>query len=177
MRAEGAAVVIRPVRAADAAPIAAIYNHHVTGTIVTFDETPLDAREMARLIRAATLPWFVVEHLGVLAGYARALPWKTRSAYRHTVESSVYVDPGFQRRGHGRRLYEALLAELRAREVHVVLAGIALPNSPSIALHESLGFAESGVLREVGWKLGRCVDVGYWTLVLSPGRVSPPNRA
>ena len=177
MHADRATVVIRPARAADAAPIAAIYNHHVTGTIVTFDETPLDAREMARLIRAATLPWLVVEDLDALAGYARALPWKTRSAYRHTVESSVYVDPAFQRRGHGRRLYEALLKELVTRDVHCVLAGIALPNPASVALHESLGFRPAGTLPEVGLKFGRWVDVGYWTLVLSPGRASPPKRA
>ena len=119
---------------------------------------------MARRIRAATLPWLVIEEAGVLAGYARASPWKTRPAYRHTVEGSVYVDPPFQRRGHGRRVYEALLAELRGREVHVVLAGIALPNPASIALHESLGFAPSGVMREVGWKFGRWIDVGYWAL-------------
>ena len=81
-----------------------IYNHHVTDTTVTFDETPLEAREMARRIRAATLPWLVIEDTGVLAGYARASPWKTRAAYRYTVESSVYVDAQFQRRGHGRRI-------------------------------------------------------------------------
>jgi phosphinothricin acetyltransferase len=117
---------------------------------------------MARLIRAATLPWLVVEDAGVLAGYARASPWKTRSAYRHTVEGSVYVEPQFQRRGHGRRVYAEMLAELRSRDVHVVLAGIALPNPASIALHEALGFVPAGVMREVGRKFGRWVDVGYW---------------
>ena len=161
-----ARVMIRPVRPKDAAPISAIYNHHVTATVVTFDETPLETREMARRIRAATLPWLVIEDSGAVAGYARAAPWKTREAYRHTVESSVYVDPRCQRRGHGRRLYEALLAALRDRQVHVVLAGIALPNPASIALHERLGFTPCGVMREVGWKFGRWVDVGYWTLVL-----------
>lgn len=119
---------------------------------------------MSRRIRAATLPWLVIEEAGVLAGYARASPWKTRPAYRHTVEGSVYVDSRFQRRGHGRRVYEALLAELRSREVHVVLAGIALPNPASIALHERLGFAPAGLMREVGWKFGRWIDVGYWAL-------------
>jgi L-amino acid N-acyltransferase YncA len=166
MTAEAAPLAIRAVRSTDAERICAIYNHHVTGTIVTFDETPLGTPEMARRVRAATLPWLVIEDSGVVAGYARAAPWKTRDAYRHTVESSVYVDPRFQRRGHGNRLYEALLAELRDRQVHVVLAGIALPNPASIALHERLGFTSCGVMREVGWKFGRWVDVGYWALVL-----------
>jgi len=164
VRPDVPAIGIRAAGARDAARICAIYNHHVTATIVTFDETPLEAREMSRRIRAATLPWLVIEEAGVLAGYARASPWKTRPAYRHTVEGSVYVDSRFQRRGHGRRVYEALLAELRSREVHVVLAGIALPNPASIALHESLGFAPAGLMREVGWKFGRWIDVGYWAL-------------
>jgi phosphinothricin acetyltransferase len=159
--------VIRPVRAADAGPICTIYNHHVTDTVVTFEETPVATDEMARRIRETTQhPWLVVEDEGSVAGYASASTWKTRASYRHTVESTVYVDPRFQRRGHGRRLYEALLAELRARHVHCVVAGIALPNAASVALHESLGFAPAGVLREVGRKFDRWVDVGYWTLVL-----------
>jgi L-amino acid N-acyltransferase YncA len=158
--------VLRAVRPDDAAPICAIYNHHVTDTVVTFEETPVATDEMARRIREATHPWLVVEDEGSVAGYASASNWKTRASYRHTVESTVYVDPRFQRRGHGRRLYEALLAELRARHVHCVVAGIALPNAASVALHESLGFVPAGVLREVGRKFGRWVDVGYWTLVL-----------
>jgi len=166
MTADASPFAIRPARADDAARICVIYNHHVTDTTVTFDETPLEAREMARRIRAATLPWLVIEDTGVLAGYARASTWKTRAAYRYTVESSVYVDARFQRRGHGRRIYEALLAALRRRDVHVVLAGIALPNPASIALHERLGFVHAGVMREVGWKFGRWVDVGYWALVV-----------
>jgi L-amino acid N-acyltransferase YncA len=158
--------VLRAVRPNDAAPICAIYNHHVTDTVATFEETPVATDEMARRIREATHPWLVVEEEGGLAGYASASIWKTRASYRHTVESSVYVDPRFQRRGHGRRLYEALLAELGGCGVHCVVAGISLPNPASVALHERLGFVPAGVLREVGRKFGRWVDVGYWTLVL-----------
>ncbi len=134
--------------------------------MVTFEETAITASEMADRIRAATLPWLVIEEGGAVAGYASASPWKTRASYRHTVETSVYVDPRFQRRGHGRRLYAALLGELRSRGVHAVVAGIALPNPASIALHEALGFVASGTLPQVGRKLDRWIDVGYWTLVL-----------
>jgi phosphinothricin acetyltransferase len=158
--------VVRAVRADDAEAICTIYNHHVTDTVVTFEETPVPADEMARRIRESVHPWLVVEDGGSVAGYASASTWKARASYRHTVESSVYVDPRFQRRGHGRRLYEALLIELRARGVHCVLAGIALPNPASVALHERLSFVPAGVLREVGRKFDRWVDVGYWVLLL-----------
>jgi phosphinothricin acetyltransferase len=166
MAGDAAPVVIRPVRAGDAAPICAIYNHHVTTTVVTFEESPVTTSEIGRRIRVARLPWLVVEDGGALVGYARASAWKTRASYRHTVESSVYVDPRFHRRGHGRRLYVALLDELRRLDVHAVVAGIALPNPSSIGLHEALGFVASGTLPEVGRKFDRWIDVGYWTLVL-----------
>jgi len=176
MASDTATIAIRTARADDAAPICAIYNHHVTDTVVTFEETPVGAAEMARRIGESAYPWLVLEDGGTLAGYASASAWKPRASYRHTVESSVYIDPRCQRRGHGRRLCEALLAELRNRDVHVVLAGIALPNPASVALHEALGFVASGVMPEVGWKLGRWVDVGYWALTLRSARGSPPNR-
>jgi L-amino acid N-acyltransferase YncA len=166
MTADAAAVAIRPVRIEDAARICAIYNYHVTATVITFEEDPVPEAEMARRIRETTQPWLVAEDDGVLAGYANASAWKTRASYRHTVESSVYVDRCFQRRGHARRLYEALLGELRGRGVHAVVAGIALPNPASIALHQALGFIASGALPQVGRKFDRWVDVGYWTLVL-----------
>ena len=160
------AIVIRPVRPDDAARICAIYNHHVVDTVVTFEEAPVTESEMAQRFGRSAHPWLVLEDAGELAGYASASPWKARASYRHTVESSVYVDPRFHRRGHGRRLYQALLAELRGRGVHAVVAGIALPNPASIALHEALGFVASGALPEVGRKFDRWVDVGYWTLVI-----------
>ncbi len=158
--------VIRTVRPDDGAQICSIYNRHVTDSVVTFEETAITPSEMAGRIRATALPWLVIEEGGVVAGYASASPWKTRASYRYTVESSVYVDPRFQRRGHGHRVYAALLDELRSRGVHAVIAGIALPNPASIALHEALGFVASGTLPEVGRKFDRWIDVGYWTLVL-----------
>jgi phosphinothricin acetyltransferase len=166
MADDPAAFVIRPAGPTDAVGICAIYNPYVSGTIVSFEEAPLGETEMARHVDASVLPWLVALEAGLVVGYARAAPWTTRSGYRHTVESSVYVDPARQRRGHGRQLYEALIARLQERGVHCVIGGIALPNPASIALHEALGFEHAGVLREVGRKLGRWVDVGYWVLLL-----------
>jgi phosphinothricin acetyltransferase len=109
-----------------------------------------------------THPWLVIEVQGAVVGYAYATPWKTRSAYRRTVESAIYLDPAHAGQGLGTRLYGALLVELQQLGVHAVLGGIALPNEASVALHERLGFEQVGRLEEVGWKLQRWVDVGYW---------------
>jgi len=167
-------VEIRPATAADAHAVAAIYNPHVLNTIVTFEEVPVPDVEMARRIdeisRQGT--WLVHEIQGTVTGYAYAGPWKTRSAYRYTVESSIYVSDAYAGRGIGRRLYSALLDELRARGVHSVIGGIALPNEASVALHESLGFVKIGHFPAVGWKLARWIDVGYWVL---PLRAGPPT--
>jgi phosphinothricin acetyltransferase len=160
--------MIRPCQPADAAQICAIYNPYVRETVVTFEETPVAERDMAQRIEAtlARLPWLVWEQDGAIAGYACATPWKSRSAYRFSVESTVYVTQALARRGIGSRLLEALIADLRARNVHCAVGGIALPNPASIALHEKLGFVKIGEFKEIGYKLGRWVDVGYWELLL-----------
>jgi phosphinothricin acetyltransferase len=159
---------IRPAVAADAARVSEIYNHHVRETVVTFEEQPVAIEEMARRIAEVTAayPWFVTEQDGVVVGFAYASSWKRRSAYRFAVESTVYVEPECTGRGIGSRLYEALIEELRGRRLHCAIGGIALPNPASIAVHEKLGFVPIGRFREVGWKFGRWVDVGYWELLL-----------
>lgn len=164
------AVVIRGATAADAAGMARIYNHYVTGTIVTFEEEPVCEAEIAQRveeIRSMALPWLVAEHDGGLAGYAYAGRWKGRRAYRHSVEVTIYLDPGLQRCGIGSRLYRDLLAALPGRGIHAALAGIALPNPASVALHEKFGFEQVAHFREVGFKLGRWIDVGYWQRMLA----------
>jgi L-amino acid N-acyltransferase YncA len=159
---------IRPCRQADAASICAIYNHHVVNTVVTFEETPVANEEMARRIDeiGAAWPWLVCEERGTVAGYAYAAPWKARSAYRFSVETTVYLEPSFFRRGIGTRLYQALIDELKNGDAHCAVGGIALPNPASVALHEKLGFAKIGHFKEVGCKFGRWIDVGYWELIL-----------
>ena len=160
--------MIRTCRPADASQICAIYNHYVEHTVVTFEEVAVSDREMAQRINDVVdrLPWLVCEHDEAIVGYAYAAPWKSRSAYRFSVESTVYLAPSFAGRGVGTALYRALLADLRTRGIHCAVGGIALPNPASIALHEKLGFSKIGQFREIGWKLGRWVDVGYWELVL-----------
>ena len=159
------AVAIRAAEPADAEAIAAIYNHYVRETIVTFEEEPVDAAVMAARIgqvAAAGLPWLVAERAGVVVGFAFATPWKERSAYRYSVECTVYLAPGAEGRGIGSALYSALFERLEQAGVHAVIAGIALPNERSVALHESFGMTRVAHFREVGLKFGQWIDVGYW---------------
>ena len=163
------AIAIRPVTVEDAAAICAIYNPYVAGTTISFEEEPVPAAEMALRIAdvlAAGLPWLVAEDGGQLVGYAYATRWRARSAYRTSVESTVYVDGAAAGRGTGTLLYRALLDELRTREVRMVIGGVAQPNERSVALHERLGFRKVAHFSEVGRKFGRWVDVAYWELRL-----------
>lgn len=164
--------MIRPATVADAAAIAALYDHYVRHTVITFEEDPVDGAEIARRmgdVAAAGWPWLVAcdpERDGAVVGWAYAYKWRERSAYRHSVETSVYLGRDATGRGWGSRLYAALLPLLRERGARAVMAGIALPNAASVALHEACGFAKVGHLKDVGRKQGRWIDVGYWELLL-----------
>jgi L-amino acid N-acyltransferase YncA len=163
-------VIVRSVARADAPALTEIYNHYVTTSIVTFEEQPVTTEEFSRRIDATMelgLPWVVAVVDGPVVGYAYASRWKARSAYRHSVESTVYVAPKFTGQRLGLALYEALFDRLRAHgEIHAVLGGIALPNDPSIRLHEKLGMTKVGHLEQVGFKFGKWIDVAYWQLLL-----------
>lgn len=160
---------IRAAVASDAPAIAAIYAHYVLHSTVTFEEQPVDADEIARrvaAVEASGLPWLVRELDGRTAAYAYATPWRPRSAYRFSVEVTVYVADDARGQGHGRALYGELFAQLRALGRHAALAGITLPNDASIALHEAMGMTKVAHLPEVGFKFGRWLDVGYWHRLL-----------
>ena len=161
--------MIRAATLDDAGPIAAIYNYFVENTVISFEEEAVSNTEMSGRIDALLtdgLPWLVLEHDGAVVGYAYATKWRARRAYRHAVESTVYVDHRCGRQGIGARLYEALLTELREKSLHSVIGGIALPNAASVALHEKFGFEKVAQFKEVGFKQERWVDVGYWELML-----------
>ncbi len=160
---------IREAAPADAAAIAGIYNHYVTETVVTFEEEPVPAAEMARRIaevRSASLPWLVAEEGARVVGYAYATPWRIRTGYRFSAEITVYVDPAHAGRGIGSKLYGRLFPLLQARGVHAVMGGIALPNEASVALHEKFGLRKVAHFQEVGFKFNRWIDVGYWQRTL-----------
>lgn len=156
---------VRLVSDRDCAAIARIYNHYIRETVITFEEQEISRQDVeARVaeVRGMALPWLVVEDSGDVAGYAYAAKWKGRCAYRYSVESTIYLDPGQIGKGLGTRLYQSLLDSLRPRSVHVVIGGIALPNPASVALHERLGFFKVAHFKEVGFKFSQWIDVGYW---------------
>ncbi|TBW48973.1 N-acetyltransferase family protein [Marinobacter halodurans] len=157
--------MIRNATIEDAARIAEIYNHYIEQTVITFEEEPVAADTMAGRIRGCQehgLPWLVLEAAGQVTGFAYAVEWRARPAYRYSVEVTVYLDRAQIRRGQGTRLYEALFADLRERGIHTVIGLIALPNDASVALHERMGMDKVAHLSEVGFKFGRWLDVGYW---------------
>ena len=160
--------VIRPVRADDAACLCDLYNYFVETSIVTFDEERLtEATFQAKIGDVSeTHPWFVYDLNGTPKGYALAGPWKSRCAYRYSVETTVYVSPAHQGSGIGTALYRHLIDSLVRTEVHSLIAGIALPNPASIVLHEKLGFEKIGHFKEVGRKFDKWLDVGYWELLI-----------
>jgi L-amino acid N-acyltransferase YncA len=167
--ADAGAVTVRPATVADAAAVAGIYNHYVTDTVVTFEEEPVPVAEFAGRIaevQSASLPWLLAERGGVVAGYAYGAKWRARSAYRFSIESTVYLahDQGGQ--GIGSLLYTRLFTLLRERGIHAVMGGISLPNAASVALHVKFGFKKVAHFEQAGFKFNRWIDVGYWQRLL-----------
>jgi L-amino acid N-acyltransferase YncA len=161
---------IRPASTADAAACAAVYAPYVADTAISFEIDPPTAAEMAGRIERATA-WLVLVDGGRVTGYAYAAPYATRPAYRWSVETSIYLEPGPRRTGAGRALYSALLDALAARGYRRAVAGLTLPNPASAGLHRALGFTEVGVFRQIGHKLGAWHDVARWQKTLVPEHV------
>ncbi|MCA1908593.1 MAG: N-acetyltransferase family protein [Magnetospirillum sp.] len=178
-------VLVRPATPQDMDQVQSIYAYYVTRTAASFEEEVPSVAEMRRRrdeVVARNLPYLVAVEDGEVLGYTYAGPWRPRSAYRYTVEDSIYVAPFVQRRGVGKALLGALIdccADLGYRRMIAVIGDSA--NQGSIGLHRSLGFRQEGVLRGVGLKFGRWVDVvimhrvlGDDTRPLPDGVAAPP---
>jgi len=160
--------MIRKVIPEDASDIASIYNYYVSETSITFETEQVSIPEMMQRILdiSGQFPYLIYEEAGRILGYAYASSWKKRNAYRHTVESTIYLDSAAHGRGVGSLLMEALLDELKRSSIHAVIACISLPNPSSIKLHEKLGFRQVSCFKEVGFKFNRWIDVGDWERLL-----------
>ncbi len=161
---------IRPVKLEDAQGIAEVYNYYIQNTHHTFETEPLGIDEMRKRIGGMIedYPYLVAEEDGEILGYACAAQFRLRDAYEYSVEVSIYVRNAAKQKGIGTQLYTKLFDELAETNVHVIVAGISLPNDVSIRFHEKLGFRKVAHFREIGYKLGRWIDVGYWQM---PNRI------
>lgn len=162
---------IRNAELSDAGQIAKIYNYYIRNTAITFEETLVTAEEISRRISKTNqsgLPWLVAETDGEVLGYAYAAKWHERSAYRFTVESSIYILKDATGKGLGKQLYHNLIESLHQQDIHNILGVIALPNKQSVGLHEKFGFKKMGELPHVGFKFGKWISVGFWQLELMP---------
>mgnify|MGYP001806810085 CR=1 FL=1 len=177
-RTDSLPVLVRDAREEDVSQILAIYAYYVTRSAASFEEVPPDLDEMLRRWREVTgrgLPYLVAESGGEVLGYSYAGPWRTRSAYRYTIENSVYVAPLTVRRGIGRAVVGELIERCTALGYRQMIAVIGdSANLGSIGLHRSLGFRQEGILRGVGLKFGRWVDVVIMHRPLGSPDAPPP---
>ncbi|WP_344288944.1 N-acetyltransferase family protein [Streptomyces synnematoformans] len=178
-REDGAGTRIRPGAEGDLEELTRIYNHYVIETPITFDTEPLTVEQRRPWLAAHpdTGPHrlLVAEEGGKLLGYATSSAFRPKPAYSTSVETSVYLAPEHVGRGVGGLLYGALFAVLEREDVHLALAGVALPNEASERLHLRFGFRRAGVFEEVGRKFGRFWDVAWFQKPLAhrPSRNAP----
>jgi phosphinothricin acetyltransferase len=169
---------VRAATPSDIPAITRIYAHAVRHGTASFEYDPPDEAEMMRRQRSlldAGYPYLVAEVDGAVMGYAYAGPYRTRPAYRYTVENSIYIAPDAQRRGIGRALIERLIAESEARGYRLMIAVIGdSAQTPSIELHRAAGFRLVGAFEAVGYKFDRWLDSVLRQLPLGKGSSAPP---
>lgn len=158
----GNTITLRDAVLDDIPAITAIYRHHVLNGTASFEETPPDADEIANrfnAIRAKDMPYLVAILDGVIVGYCYACTYRPRTAYRHTVENSIYVAPDCVGKGIGSKLMKALVHRCEAGPWRQMVAAIGdSENAASIALHERHGFEMVGTFKKVGYKFDRWLD-------------------
>ncbi|MDO7172691.1 GNAT family N-acetyltransferase [Mariniflexile sp. AS56] len=159
---------IRPVTLADAQQLVDIYNYYVMHSIVTLDLVPFSKEDFEEKINtiSACFPFIVFEEENEILGYAYANTFRTKPAYKNTVELTIYLKHTALGKQVGKKMYTELLQQLKQRNFHVVIGGLTLPNDASIKLHENFGFEKVAHFKEVGFKFDKWHDVGFWQLTL-----------
>lgn len=178
--AASAPITVRPSAEADVPAMVAIYSHHVSNGLGTFDPEPLqddDIKRRRKNMLKRRLPHLVAECDGKIVGYAYAVPFRKRPAYRHAVKHSIYVHPDHLHSGIGRLLLPALIAACTAEGFRQMIGYVDAENLPSQKLHEMFGFRRVGLLEGVGFKHGRWTDALLMQRALGEGATSlPPER-
>ena len=170
--------LIRPATFSDIPAITRIYAHAVRHGTASFELEPPDEAEISKRMKAlldGKFPYFVAEIDGKVAGYAYASLYRTRPAYRFTVEDSVYVAPDAYRRGIGKTLLMALIEACTALGFRQMVAVIGDSDQPaSIGVHKACGFEPAGNFKNIGWKFGRWLDTPLMQRALGPGATTTP---
>jgi len=166
--------MIRHATSADAAAITEIYNHYVLTHWATLEWVPIPVSEMEARIQKVQeeFPWLVAEEDGIILGYAYAGQFRGRVGYRHTAETSIYLNPEQHKKGIGSQLYEELFRLLEKMDVHKLIAGIGLPNEASVAFHQKHGFVKVAHFTEMGRKFNKWWDVSFWERPVVSGDTS-----
>jgi L-amino acid N-acyltransferase YncA len=172
-------IIVRPSTDDDVAAMLAIYAHHIQRGLGEFDVEPLhgdDIKRRRKNMAKRRLPQLVAEHAGAVVGYAYAVPFRKRPAYRYAVKHSIYVHPDHLHSGVGRRLLPALIDACAAGGFRQMIAYIDVANEPSQRLHEAFGFERTSLLKGVGFKYGRWSDSILMQRALGPGDTAPPSQ-
>lgn len=171
------AVTVRPSTEADVPAMIGIYTHHIRHGLGDYEIEPLhpdDLKRRRKSMLKRRLPHLVAELEGMVVGYAYAVPFRRRPAYRYTVKHSIYVHQDHLHAGIGRQLLPALIEACAEAGYRQMVAYIDSANVPSLQLHESFGFEHAGLLRSVGFKFGRWTDTVLMQRALGPGAATAP---
>jgi phosphinothricin acetyltransferase len=161
--------MLRDVKISDANRITEIYNYYIENTAITFDEKKITEKDTAqKIVRILkkNYPYIVCEEDGLIIGYAYLNSWRPHPAYNITLESSIYLDASFTKRGLGSILYRELIARACRMNIHSLIGVLSVPNEASRKLHEKFGFRLVGTFKETGYKFNQLIDVEFWQLFL-----------
>lgn len=162
--------LIREAKLSDAPRLAEIYNYYITHTTVTFETEPITAAEMQRRIAEVLehgLPYLVCEYAGEIVGYSYVHPWRTRAAFLHSKELSVYFDHECRHYGYGTLLVQQMIKACTACQVHALIATVTSENEESLRFHHKLGFRHVGHFDEVGWKFNHWIGLDAFQLTFN----------
>ena len=159
---------IRKAELTDAHAIAEIYNYYIANTTVTYETETITAEEMERRIKEISekYPYLVYEEDGKVVAYCYAHPWRTRAAFLHTLETSIYLSHTAKRHGIGTKLLTKLIDIIKQQGYHALIATITDENKESDAFHKRMGFRQVGQYEQVGWKFNRWIGLNCYEMIL-----------
>ncbi|MFV0606034.1 MAG: GNAT family N-acetyltransferase [Niabella sp.] len=170
-------MIIREIETKDLNAVLGIYSPFINDTAVTFETIQPGFDLFKQRVASVTqqYPWLVAEEDGIILGYAYASSYRERKAYQWCCEVSIYLHPNSKGKGIAGNLYKALIEILHIQEFCNAYAVIALPNDNSVRFHEKYGFKWFATYNNVGYKLGKWHNVGWWQLAIQPPKENPSD--